>query len=181
MNSIFITEATFQRKLKRTTNFKNPGPDRLTNIWMRQFTWPHHLYINWYSNILNSNEEILQWMTLGWISLLPKSKADSEFPHVYRPICCLQTTLLGLVQDDRCRFWKEAVDSVSHLLSWCEVLLGNGGTLYGAIRYVEWFTGDSASTMASLQLSYLRSMDYRFSVKIIKENYHTTAAFQLLE
>ena len=86
-----ITEEEFKNKLNKTKNFKSPGPDQVTNFWMKQFTTLHSLYLAAFNRILSGEETAPLWLTEGTTTLIPKS-AETQLPNKYRPICCLPTT-----------------------------------------------------------------------------------------
>ena len=96
-----VTETEFNAKLRRAKNFKSPGPDQITNFWLKQITALHPLYRDAFNRILSGRETAPLWLTEGMTRLLPKS-AETNLPNKYRPICCLPTTyklLTGIISE----------------------------------------------------------------------------------
>ena len=86
-----IIDKEMQDKLRSMKNFKSPGPDQITNFWLKQVTALHPLYLTAFNRILNGEESAPLWLSEGMTRLLPKS-AETHLPNKYRPICCLPTT-----------------------------------------------------------------------------------------
>ena len=86
-----ITDDEMQNKLRTMKNFKSPGPDQITNFWLKQLTSLQPIYLAAFNRILSGQEEAPDWLTEGKTRLLPKN-ADTHLPNKYRPICCLPTT-----------------------------------------------------------------------------------------
>ena len=96
-----VTRKEFDSRLRKGKNFTSPGPDRITNFWMKQITALHSLYVAAFNRILSGEETAPSWLTEGSTTLLPKS-AETHLPNKFRPICCLPTAyklLTGIISD----------------------------------------------------------------------------------
>lgn len=91
MDDRTITDDEFQGELRRMKNFKSPGPDQITNFWLKNLTALHPMYLAAFNRILGGEECAPLWLSEGLTTLLPKS-AETHLPNKYRPICCLPTT-----------------------------------------------------------------------------------------
>ena len=91
MDDRMITDEEFQGELRRMKNFKSPGPDQITNFWLKNLTALHPVYLAAFNRILGGEESAPPWLSEGLTTLLPKS-AETHLPNKYRPICCLPTT-----------------------------------------------------------------------------------------
>ena len=91
MDDRIITDVEFQREIRRMKNFKSPGPDQITNFWLKNLTALHPMYLAAFNRILTGEEDAPPWLSEGLTTLLPKS-AETHLPNKYRPICCLPTT-----------------------------------------------------------------------------------------
>ena len=103
MENLLITTMALKTKIMTTSNFKCPGPDNLTNFWLKQIYPLHNLYTTSFNRILNNEESIPVWLTKGTTSLIPKSANETHLANKYRPICCLPTTykiLTALISDN---------------------------------------------------------------------------------
>lgn len=101
MENLIFSTNELSTKAKMFHNHKSPGPDKLTNFWLKQITPLHPLYTDSFNRILNETEIIPEWLTKGSTVMLPKSD-ETRLPNKYRPICCLPTTyklLTGLISD----------------------------------------------------------------------------------
>ena len=86
-----ITNQEFQRKLRTMKNYKSPGPDQLTNFWLKTLDALHQHYLAAFNKILSGEESAPLWLSEGLTRLLPKT-AETHRANKYRPICCLPTT-----------------------------------------------------------------------------------------
>ena len=88
--------------ITRAANWKSPGPDKLPNFWIKQFTSLHTSMAKAYSQIMQDPSLTLEWLVEGTTNLLPK-KEETWIPKIYRPIACLPTTfkILTSVITDR--------------------------------------------------------------------------------
>ncbi|XP_030758038.1 uncharacterized protein LOC115883767 [Sitophilus oryzae] len=76
--------------IKRTHNWKSPGPDKVHNFWIKQLT-PLHTHITGAFNLIIKNpENTPEWLTTGKTILLSKGN-NTKDPRNYRPITCLPT------------------------------------------------------------------------------------------
>lgn len=87
-----ITLDDVQKAVRRTLNWKTPGPDKIQNFWIKQFKSTHRQLANCFTSILERPEIIPDFMTSGITYLKPKTPQYSENPAQYRPITCLPTT-----------------------------------------------------------------------------------------
>ena len=101
MHEIVISEETIKNKLRITSNFKSPGPDKIQNFWMKQLSSLHPYYAQSFRRLINNEEQAPVWLTEGTTHLLPKSE-NTDQPNQYRPITCLPTVyklLTGIIAD----------------------------------------------------------------------------------
>ena len=80
-----------QTAMKKTSNWKSPGPDAVPNFWLKKLTALHHHLLNAYNQVLEHPENLPDWFTTAQTYLLPKNK-DTVNPQNYRPIACLSTS-----------------------------------------------------------------------------------------
>ena len=96
-----ITDGEFQSKLRMMENFRSPGPDQLTNFWLKTMPALHPHYLAAFNRILSGEESAPLWLSEGLTRLLPKN-AETHRANKYRPICCLPTTyklLTGIISE----------------------------------------------------------------------------------
>ena len=88
--------------ITRAANWKSPGPDKLPNFWIKQFTSLHTPMAKAYSQIMQDPSLTPEWLVEGTTNLLPQ-KDETWIPRNYRPIACLPTTfkILHSVITDR--------------------------------------------------------------------------------
>ena len=77
--------------MTRVANWKSPGPDRLPNLWFKQFKSLHKPMAEAYSEIIKDAKQTPDWLVEGATNLLPK-KEETWIPKNCRPIACLPTT-----------------------------------------------------------------------------------------
>ena len=77
--------------LKKTSNWKSPGPDVVPNVWPKQLTALHQHLLNAQNQAIENPENLPDWFTTTQTYLIPKNK-DTENPENYRPISCLSTS-----------------------------------------------------------------------------------------
>ena len=97
-----LTVDELKANIARAANWKCPGPDKLPNFWLKQFTSLHEKMAIEFTEVLNNHETAPDWLTAGNTILLPK-KDETWIPKNYRPIACLPTTfkILTSVITDR--------------------------------------------------------------------------------
>lgn len=76
------------KAVKRTSNWKSPGPDGIQNVWIKYFTATHEPLARSFTAILNDPSRAPHYLTEGVTFLLHK-KGDMQRPENYRPITCL--------------------------------------------------------------------------------------------
>lgn len=81
-----------QDAIKRTSNWKSPGCDKIQNFWIKKLTSTHEHFADAFTNILKHPAETPDFLTQGITYLLPKTETESPNPANYRPITCLSTT-----------------------------------------------------------------------------------------
>ena len=86
----------------RAANWKSPGPDKLPNFWIKQFTNLHTPMAKPYSQIMQDPSLTPEWLVEGTTNLFPKKK-ETWIPKNYSSIACLPTTfkILTSVITDR--------------------------------------------------------------------------------
>ena len=77
--------------LKKTSNWKSPGIDKVPNFWLKNLERLHGSLATEYNDIVRDPGKSLEWLTLGRTYLLPKNN-ETRNPKNYRPIACLPTT-----------------------------------------------------------------------------------------
>ena len=84
-----ITTEQVSRLIAKTLNRKAPGPDGISNFWIKLFATHSYLahYINQY---MEDARNIPEFLVQGITYLLTKSQ-DWEDPSKYRPITCFCT------------------------------------------------------------------------------------------
>lgn len=85
-----LTIEDVNKVIKRTHNWKSPGPDKLPNFWIKQLTALHGSLTSAMNSIIKEPDNIPQWLTAGNTYLLSKGH-DTKDPKYYRPITCLPT------------------------------------------------------------------------------------------
>ena len=90
-----IQPAEVTDAIKKTANWKAPGPDGIQNFWLKYFKALHGPLATAYNNMINGSTEIPAWHTQGITNLIPKSKQTKE-PKNFRPITCLSTMYKNL-------------------------------------------------------------------------------------
>ena len=86
----------------QSSQLETPGPDRLSNFWIKQFKSLHKPMAEASSEIIKDPKQTPDWLVEGATNLLPK-KEETCIPKNYRPIACLPTTfkILTSVITDR--------------------------------------------------------------------------------
>jgi hypothetical protein len=74
--------------VKRTHNWKTPGPDNIHNFWLKYFPATYEPLARSFTAIINNTDSIPQYLTEATTYLLYK-KGESSNPGNYRPITCL--------------------------------------------------------------------------------------------
>ena len=86
-----ITISELKANITKAANWKSPGPDKVPNFWLKQFTSLHENLTKAISDVLANPEQAPEWLVKGNTTLLPK-KEETWVPKNYRPIACLPTT-----------------------------------------------------------------------------------------
>lgn len=76
--------------IKKTHNWKAPGPDGLHNFWLKRLESFHEIIAKQITEILRGRATIPHFLTKGITFMVPKS-SRTEDPSQYRPITCLPT------------------------------------------------------------------------------------------
>lgn len=77
--------------IRKTQNWKSPGPDKVQNFWIKQLSALHQDLTRTMNDMMNDGKDIPIWLTSGTTFLLSKGKETGN-PRNYRPITCLPTT-----------------------------------------------------------------------------------------
>lgn len=85
-----ITAEEVKAVIKNTSNWKAPGPDKINNFWLKQFTATHRELTRIFNELVGG-EHFPGWFARGTTFLVPKN-INTEDPKNYRPITCLNTT-----------------------------------------------------------------------------------------
>ena len=74
--------------LKRISNWKVPGHDRIHGFWFKKFTSIHDRLALEMNRCLQ-DAQVPDWMTKGKTTLIQKDPSKGTAPNNYRPITCL--------------------------------------------------------------------------------------------
>jgi hypothetical protein len=85
-----ITTEKVSRLIAKTLNWKAPGPDGISNFWIKRFTATHSYLAHYFNQFMEDAGNIPEFLVQGITYLLPKIR-DWEDPSKYRPITCLCT------------------------------------------------------------------------------------------
>ena len=72
--------------ITRAANWKSPGPDKLPNFWIKQFTSLHTPIAKAYSRIMQDPSLTPEWLVEGTTNLLPK-KEETWIPQELQANC----------------------------------------------------------------------------------------------
>ena len=86
-----LTAKELRVNMTRAANWKSPGPDRLSNFWIKQFMSLHKPMAEAYSEIIKDPKQTPDCLVEGATNLLLK-KEETWIPKNYRPIACMPTT-----------------------------------------------------------------------------------------
>lgn len=86
-----INKTDIQNAVRKTHNWKAPGPDHIQNFWIKKFAATHEQLATCFTKIIEQPDNMPDFMTRGITVLLPKGQYCAE-PSKYRPITCLPTT-----------------------------------------------------------------------------------------
>ena len=78
----------FKTTLKKVSNWKTPGHDRIDGFWFKTFTSIHDRLALEMNKCLQT-AHVLEWMTKGGTTLIQKDPNKGTAPNNYRPITCL--------------------------------------------------------------------------------------------
>lgn len=90
MNPVNITVTDIESAVKKTTNWKAPGPDKIQNYWLKAFPSTHAMIAEAFNNLIENPNLTPSTLTEG-ITYMKSKDADTENPAKYRPITCLST------------------------------------------------------------------------------------------
>ena len=82
-SDIDITETT--AAINKTTNWKAPDVDDITNFWIKNLLSVHEDLERAHNNVIKNPDKCPDWLTQGTTYLLPKSD-EAKKPKNYRPI-----------------------------------------------------------------------------------------------
>ena len=104
-----ITATTVKNQLKKTPNWKAPGPDEVHGYWLKNFKSLHERIAQQIQQCINMNQAP-EWMTTGKTALMQKDKSKGNIPSNYRPITCLPMMwklLTGIISDRLYEYLEE--------------------------------------------------------------------------
>ena len=84
-----IYETEVAEVLRTTLNSEATGWDQTANFWLKDLT-ETQAYLATLFNKLIEESQILDWLTIGVTSLIPKNE-NTERPKNYRSVICLPT------------------------------------------------------------------------------------------
>lgn len=90
MNETPITEHDITDTIKKTSNWKSPGPDQIQNYWYKKLPVVHSTIARLVNSALEDPTQMPNFLTTGNTYLLPKDNNTAN-PSKYRPITCLPT------------------------------------------------------------------------------------------
>lgn len=90
MPQMVISEEHIRTAVRKTANWKAPGPDKIQNYWWKYFTALHKQLAQCFQSILQDPTSIPKFLTVGVTTMLPKNGNLNE-PKNFRPITCLPT------------------------------------------------------------------------------------------
>jgi hypothetical protein len=85
-----ITTEQESRLNAKTLKWKAPGPDGISNFWIKRLTATHSYLAHYFNQFMEDAGNIPEFLVQGITYLLPKSR-DWEDPSNYRPITYLCT------------------------------------------------------------------------------------------
>ena len=85
-----ISIAEAKASIARSSNWKAPGIDKISNFWIKYLHSTHEDLTSAFNDIVLHPEKCPIWLTQGNTFLLPKTE-DTQNPKNYRPITCLPT------------------------------------------------------------------------------------------
>ena len=88
-NDINITPQMIKQQVKKISNWKSRGPDRVQGYWLRKLTTLHESTARQMDNTINNREGIPKWMTLVKTVLCQKVPSKGYAVDNYRPISYL--------------------------------------------------------------------------------------------
>ncbi|XP_014679347.1 PREDICTED: uncharacterized protein LOC106819214 [Priapulus caudatus] len=80
-----ITMGEVQQAIKRTHNWKSPGPDKLHNFWIKHLSALHKQLTRALNDTIKDPSNSPKWLTSGTTFFISKGK-DTKEPKNYRPI-----------------------------------------------------------------------------------------------
>ena len=85
-----ISEREIKGILRKLSNWKAPGPDRVANVWIKKITSLVDPLTKCINKLIIEEENMPEWLTTGDTYLIPKNE-ETKNPEKYRPITCLPT------------------------------------------------------------------------------------------
>lgn len=90
MPDITIDNDDVTQAIKKTLNWKAPGPDKIQNYWIKYFSATHKHIATALNHLIKNPQDMPLFLTQGITYLKPKDN-DTTNPAKYRPITCLPT------------------------------------------------------------------------------------------
>jgi hypothetical protein len=75
-----ITTEQVSRLIAKTLNWKAPGPDGISNFWIKRFTAAHQYLAHYFNQFIEDAEKIPEFLVRGITYLLPKSQDTKDRP-----------------------------------------------------------------------------------------------------
>jgi hypothetical protein len=82
-----IREEEVGNAIKKTSNWKAPGPDKIQNFWWKNFTVVHPFVAKQFAKIVQDPTQVPSFFTIGNTYLISKTPTDCK----NRPTICLPT------------------------------------------------------------------------------------------
>lgn len=86
----YIEPGRIKKILRKASNWKAPGPDKVHNYWLKYFPAAHENIRQSFIACLENNESFPRFLIKGRTTLIFK-KGDKSDPKNYRPITCLSS------------------------------------------------------------------------------------------
>ncbi|KAL0274582.1 UNVERIFIED_CONTAM: hypothetical protein PYX00_002681 [Menopon gallinae] len=81
--------------IRKTHNWKAPGPDRIRNFWLKKFSVAHPFLARHFTKFIRDPVTTPEFLTEGVTFMLPKDSGACD-PSKFRPITCLCTLYKAL-------------------------------------------------------------------------------------
>ena len=98
--NLVVNDYVASKAIKKKKNWTSHGPDKITNFWWKKLKSVSSMCTKVFNKVLNDDIELLCWVCMGIVALLPKLGEWSESNQ--RPITCLNTIYKWFTSILRC-------------------------------------------------------------------------------